>query len=266
MVAREQTWLHLLELDAVAISAGEAIDRTLSQVVTAWSPKAAARRRRRREAYALLALTVLAAAVLATIGFARANTEAARNARRLGISTDVQADVVAHLPAVRALAADPWLIDDYPAVRELGRLCGATAASEPSGLTRVGDWIEWRALSLGEQAACVHVYQQVAQRRRGQDFFANSAAFAGLAPEIQEKYRSLEGLLQATLRAQPPDQRRWLLTLPAAARALAIYQLIQTRATGERAVPADSPVREAALDPPPTLPFGTLSSLQPACR
>jgi hypothetical protein len=229
LVEREQRWLRLLKLDAVAISSGEAVDRALDQVVTAWAPKAAARRRRRREAAALVVLTTLVAAVFATIGFARANSDSVQSARRLGITLQLQSEVVRHLSDVQTLSGEPWLVDDYLAVRELSRLLGKSAAAGPLAAAPAASWERWKALPLREQVACVRCYQQVAQRPDGNEVLAHAAAFAGLTAAGQDTYRALEKALQATLHEQPSDQRRRLLALPGTARALAVFQIMQAR-------------------------------------
>jgi hypothetical protein len=121
LVRQERVWLGLLKLDEEPPELPGAAERLLARVELPGQ-----RARGRGALHRLIPVMVIAIGVGAAAGAAVrwATTPSAeqRLAAELHVSLDLQREVVSQLPALQALARDPWLADDYETVVWLRRV------------------------------------------------------------------------------------------------------------------------------------------------
>jgi anti-sigma factor RsiW len=124
IVAEERAWSNLLKLETREPVGAAASERMLPRLESL-IPEQARRRRRLRAALALGCGACVLTAALAIAWRAATPTESERMAADLAISEDTQARILAHLPALRALRSDPWLLDEHATVEMFDSLLAA---------------------------------------------------------------------------------------------------------------------------------------------
>lgn len=90
-------------------------------------------------------------------------------------------------------------------------------------------WERWQAMSHEQRWDYVRRYQRFSRRADAARVFAQARQFASLPEAAQERLRAVHILATEVLQELPPSQRRSLRALPAQARALRLFRIVEER-------------------------------------
>lgn len=92
-----------------------------------------------------------------------------------------------------------------------------------------GPWIRWRAMSRNERSAFLEQYRAIQRGDDGDDVLGRARAFAAMPAARRAYLRDLHRVVLDLLYSLPPSERRWLESLPAAARALELHRRLKAK-------------------------------------
>lgn len=92
-----------------------------------------------------------------------------------------------------------------------------------------GPWTRWREMSRAERNALLEQYRAIQRRDDADDVLARARAFAAMSVDRRAYLRDLHRVVLELLRSLPPSERRWLESLPAAARALELHRRLKAK-------------------------------------
>jgi hypothetical protein len=101
-------------------------------------------------------------------------------------------------------------------------------AAGPEQPGKPTSWAEWCGLSESDRAAQLQLYRTIAQRPDAEEVWRRARRFAALSDAERKRLGTVYAAMREVLDRLPSSRQAALRSLPEAARADAVYQILQT--------------------------------------